>query len=77
VRGAGTTTVKVPAGTYQASVVDTIIAAKAETVAVTTWIAQGIGPLRTQVMIRAAGTTELTTNELLSFTKGVAAGTGT
>ena len=68
VQGAGTTSVGVPAGTYQASVVDTIIVAKAMTVAVTTWIAQGIGPVRTEVVIRAAGTTELTTNQLLSFT---------
>lgn len=69
VQGAGTTSVGVPAGTYQASVVDTIIVAKAMTVAVTTWIAQGIGPVRTEVVIRAAGTTELTTNQLLSFTR--------
>ena len=74
VQGAGTTSVSVPAGTYQASVVDTTIAAKVggytTTVEVTTWIAQGIGPVKTEVLIRAAGTTELTTtNELLSFTK--------
>jgi len=75
VQGAGTTSVSVPAGTYQASVVDTIIVAKAMTVAVTTWIAQGIGPVRTEVVIRAAGTTELTTNQLLSFTR-VAVGIG-
>ena len=70
VQGAGTTSVSVPAGAYQTSVVDTIIVSKAITVAVTTWIAQGIGPVRTAVVIRAAGTTELTTNQLLSFTKG-------
>ncbi len=75
VQGAGTTSVSVPAGTYQASVVDTIIVAKAMTVAVTTWLAQGIGPVRTEVVIRAAGTAELTTNQLLSFTR-VAVGTG-
>ena len=55
---------------------DTVIAAKAVTVAVTTWIAQGIGPVRTEVVIQAAGTTEFTTNELLSFTKGVAVAVG-
>ncbi len=70
VQGAGTTSVSVPAGAYQTSVVDTIIVSRAITVAVTTWIAQGIGPVRTEVVIRAAGTTELTTNQLLSFTKG-------
>jgi hypothetical protein len=70
VQGAGTTSVSVPAGAYHTSVVDTIIVSKAITVAVTTWIAQGIGPVRTAVVIRAAGTTELATNQLLSFTKG-------
>src|SRR5271165_2068102 len=70
VQGAGTTSVSVPASAYQTSVVDTISVSKAITVAVTTWIAQSIGPVRTEVVIRAAGTTELTTNQLLSFTKG-------
>jgi hypothetical protein len=78
VQGAGTTSVSVPAGTYQASVVNTTIAAKVggytTTVEVTTWIAQGVGPVKTMVLIRAAGTTELTTtDELLSFTKGAVA----
>ena len=81
VLGAGTTSVSVPAGTYRASVVDTTIAAKVgsyiTTVEVTTWIAQGIGPVKTKELILAAGTTELiTTNELLSFTKGAVVGIG-
>ena len=81
VQGAGTTSVSVPAGTYQASVVVTTIAAKVggytTTVEVTTWIAQGIGPVKTQELIRTAGTTELTiTNELLSYTKGAVVGIG-
>ena len=81
VQGLGTTSVSVPAGTYQASVVDTIIAAKvggyATTVEVTTWIAPGIGPVKTEELIWAAGKTELTTtNELLSFTKGAVVGIG-
>jgi hypothetical protein len=81
VQGAGMTSVSVPAGTYQASVVDTTIAAKlggyTTTVEVTTWIAQGIGPVKTEELIRAAGKTELTTtNELLSFTKGAVIGVG-
>jgi hypothetical protein len=75
VQGAGTTSVSVPAGTHQASVVDTIIVAKAMTAAQTTWIAQGIGPVRTEMVIWAPGTTELTTNQLLSFTR-VAVGIG-
>jgi hypothetical protein len=81
VQGAGTTSVSVPSGTYQASAVDTTIAAKVggytTTVEVTTWIAQGIGPVKTQELIRTAGTTELTiTNELLSYTKGAVVGIG-
>ena len=81
VQGAGTTSVSVPAGTYQASVVDTTITAKVggytTTVEVTTWIAQGIGPVETVELIRSAGNTELTTtNALLSFTKGAVAGIG-
>src|SRR5437879_5942398 len=43
VQGEGTTSVSVPAGTFQASVVNMTIATRAETVEVTTWIAQGIG----------------------------------
>jgi hypothetical protein len=81
VQGAGTTSVSVPAGTYQASVVGTTIVAKVggytTTVKVTTWIAQGIGPVKTEELILTAGKTELTTtNELLSFTKGAVAGIG-
>jgi len=72
VQGAGSMSVSVPAGTYQASVVQTTIAAKAVTVVVTTWIAQGVGPVKTEVLVRAAGEAGLTTtDELLSFSKGV------
>jgi hypothetical protein len=69
VYGAGTETVTVPAGTYQASVVETTIAAQGETIEVTTWIVQGIGTVKTQIQIHGAGTAGLTTSELLSFTK--------
>ncbi len=72
VQGAGSMSVSVPAGTYQASVVRTTIAAKAVTVVVTIWIAQGVGPVKTEVLVRAAGEGGLTTtDELLSFSKGV------
>jgi hypothetical protein len=71
VRGAGTASVSVPAGTYQASVVDMTITAKAASVEVSTWIAQGVGPVQTAVLIQAAGMTEYSvTNVLLSFSKG-------
>ena len=71
VQGTGMRSVSVPAGTYQASVVLTTIYAQGETIEVTVWIAQGTGPVKTQVLIRAPGGTGLTTNELLSFTKAV------
>lgn len=72
VQGGGTTSVTVPAGTYQASVVRTTIAAKAGTIVETTWIVQGIGTVKTVVLVRSAGRPGLTaTDELLSFTKAV------
>ena len=73
VQGTGTTSISVPAGTYQASVVKTTISAQGQTVEVTVWIAQGTGPVKIQVLVRAPGGTGLTTNELLSFTKAVSA----
>jgi hypothetical protein len=71
VQGAGTMSVSVPAGSYRASVVKTTVTAQGQTVEVTVWIAQGTGPVKTQVLIRAPGGTGLTTSELLSFTKAV------
>jgi hypothetical protein len=73
VQGTGTASVSVPAGTYRASVVKTTISAQGQTVEVTVWIAQGTGPVKTQVLVRAPGGTGLITNELLSFTKAVSA----
>ena len=71
VQGAGTTSVSVPAGSYRASVVKTTITARGQTIQVTVWIAQGTGPVKTEVLIRAPGGTGLTTSELLSFSKAV------
>ena len=73
VQGTGTTSISVPAGTYQASVVKTTISAQGQTAEVTVWIAQGTGPVKIQVLVRVPGGTGLTTNELLSFTKAVSA----
>ena len=75
VQGAGTATVTVPAGTYHATVVDMTIATQAgnfgTTVEVRTWLAPGTGPVKSVALIHAAGRTELiTTNQLLSFTRG-------
>ena len=81
VRGEGTTSIRVPAGAYQTSVVDMTIAAKVggsiTTIEVATWIAQGTGPVQTAVLVQAGDRTELTaTNVLLSFTKGAVVGIG-
>jgi hypothetical protein len=68
VQGTGTASISVPA-----SVVKTTISVQGQTVEVTVWIAQGTGPVKTQVLVRAPGGTGLTTYELLSFTKAVSA----
>ena len=47
------------------------VTAQGQTLEVTVWIAQGTGPVKTEVVIRAPGGTGLTTSELLSFTKAV------
>jgi hypothetical protein len=73
VYGAGTETVTVPAGTYQASVVETAITAKGETIEVTTWIAQGVGTVKTVIQIHGAGAALTTTQELLSFLRASSA----
>ncbi len=73
VQGTGTTSISVPAGTYRASMVKTTISVQGQTVEVTVWIAQGTGPVKTQVLVRAPGGTGLTTYELLSFAKAVSA----
>jgi len=54
-----------------AAQVETTIAAKGETIEVTTWIAQGVGTVKVEIQIHGAGTAGLTTQELLSFTKAV------
>jgi hypothetical protein len=77
VRGGGTQTVTVPAGTYRASLVTMTMVMKVgsfTTMAVVqVWTAPGIGPVKTRQLIRAAGKTQLiTTSSLLTFTKQAA-----
>jgi hypothetical protein len=81
VQGEGTASVTVPAGTYQATVVvmtiGTSVGVYNSTVEVKTWVAPGLGPVKSEVLVLAAGkTTLLTTQELLSFTKGAARADG-
>ena len=75
VQGAGMAPVTVPAGTYQATVVDMTIATKvgglSTAVEVRTWLAPATGPVRSEVFVHAGGKTQLiATNRLLSFTRG-------
>ena len=73
VQGDGTASVTVPAGTYQATLVNMTMVAKVgrftTTVVVKVWTAPGTGPVRSEETIEAAGKTQLITTEtLLSFT---------
>jgi hypothetical protein len=75
VQGQGTHAVTVPPGTYQATLVTMTMAVKVggytSTEEVETWDAPGTGPVKSEVLVLAAGHTKVTaTNELLSFTKG-------
>ncbi|MGH3234283.1 MAG: TapB family protein [Streptosporangiaceae bacterium] len=75
VQSAGTATVTVPAGTYRATVVDMTITTKvgrfSTTTEVETWLTPGTGPVKSEVLVHAGGNTKLiTTNRLLSFTRG-------
>jgi uncharacterized protein DUF3108 len=74
VRGAGTHGVTVPAGHYQATVVDESLAEKVMgfpvNVTVRTWLAPGVGPVKSEVLSKAAaGSATSITDVLKSFTK--------
>jgi hypothetical protein len=75
VQGTGTAGVTVPAGSYQATVVNMTITMRVgsytTSVDVKTWLAASTGPVKSEVLTHAGGKTELTTtNVLLAFTKG-------
>jgi hypothetical protein len=81
VQETGTAGVTVPAGSYQATVVNMTITTQTgsytTSVDVKTWLAPGTGPVKSEVLTRAGGKTELTTtNVLLTFTKGAARADG-
>ena len=75
-RGAGTQTVHVPAGTYQATVVNETMTVKvmgfSVGVDVRTWLAPGVGPVKSEVSTKAAALSSGIVSEqvLKSFTKG-------
>ena len=75
VQGGGTESVSVPAGTYQATVVNmtilTHVGSFSTTLTVKEWTAPGVGPVKTVELIKSAGKTQTTSTEaLLSFKKG-------
>lgn len=75
VKGEGTQSVTVPAGTYSATVVNESIAEKVEGVAVSTvvktWLAPGVGPVKSEVLSSTLGVTKTgAVDELKSFHKG-------
>ncbi|HEY2638500.1 MAG TPA: hypothetical protein VGI66_01265 [Streptosporangiaceae bacterium] len=74
VQGGGTQTVTVPAGTYNATVVkmtmSETVAGFHATTEITTWLASGVGPVKTEVTIKEAGISRVTAeDQLVSFTK--------
>jgi hypothetical protein len=77
VKGEGTQSVTVPAGTYSATVVQMTesetIAGIALTSRITTWLASGVGPVKSEVTISESASGAATVaaeNVLTSFTKG-------
>jgi hypothetical protein len=71
VRGGGTQTVTVPAGTYRAQVVDETMSEKVDGIKVNTtirtWVAPGVGPVKDEVLSSSA--IPSTVEVLKSFTK--------
>ena len=76
VRGAGTQTVHVPAGTYQATVINETMTEKVMgfrvSLDIRTWLASGVGPVKSEVLTKAGSFSNGITSEqeLKSFTKG-------
>lgn len=75
VQGAGTQSVTVPAGTYNATVVNMTMAETIHGIAVSsevrTWLATGVGPVKSEVILDEAGTDHvLAENRLISYKAG-------
>jgi len=75
VKGGGTESVTVPAGTYQATVVDQTIsehfAAITVVIDVTTWLADGVGAVKSVTSTKTAGLSQVVSTEVLkSFKQG-------
>jgi hypothetical protein len=75
VKGDGTASVTVPAGTYTATIVqmteEYTFSGYKGTITVKTWVANGVGPVESEASIEELGHTEdVSHQELVSFTKG-------
>ena len=75
VRGGGTQSVTVPAGTYNADVVNMTMSETIEGIAVSsvvkTWLAPGVGPVKSEVILHEGGTDHVAAeNQLISFKAG-------
>lgn len=77
VQGDGSSSVTVPAGTYQTSLINETMSTSVEgykiSLAVRTWVANGVGPVKSEVfsdMLGGSSTAPASTEELVSFTKG-------
>jgi hypothetical protein len=75
VRGGGTQSVTVPAGTYNADVVNMTMSETIEGIAVSsvvrTWLAPGVGPVKSEVILHEGGTDRVAAeNQLISFKAG-------
>jgi len=75
VRGGGTQSVTVPAGTYNADVVNMTMAETIEGISVSsvvrTWLAPGVGPVQSEVILHEGGTAHVAAeNKLVSFKTG-------
>jgi hypothetical protein len=75
VKGAGTQSVTVPAGTYNATVVNMTMAETVRGISVSdevrTWLATGVGPVKSEVLLDEAGVDHvLAENQLVSFKAG-------
>lgn len=73
VKGAGTQSVTVPAGSYRATVVDQTMAESLfghhVTIEVRTWLAPGVGPVKSEVVTKTLGASPQVVEELKSFSK--------
>jgi hypothetical protein len=75
VKGEGTQSVTVPAGTYTATILNMneafTLEGHTETIDIKTWVAGGVGPVQTEVTLDVTGTPTLTSKTvLISFKQG-------